>query len=593
MSEYKNYDWDNPENPNALASNDMGLEGLNWDDIDENGYHEPLSDQKSNQPQASISPFSTPQTDIAPQAATASPTLSGFAKQGIKLPKPDAPEQVYRKPPTSHPFPVYALGPLLQPVVEAVTREVEAPIAIAASSALSIASLSVQGFANVELLHGCSPVSLYCLTVALSGERKSAVDNLLAKPLKKHERQQQTNYNEELKAFKRARIAYEQMELTVKKSIRSGNSGEEDLESLGDYPNAPLHPDRIVTEPTFEGLTKLFHQGNPSLGLLSDEGGQFLGGHAMNRDNHQKTLTALSKLWDGAAIKRTRAGDGSITLNDKRLALHLMVQPIIAENFLCDSLAVGQGFVPRMLICHPKSTIGHRSIAQGPRKPEVSEQDAMALDNWNQRIGQILSIEMPSWDGDKTGKQGRNLKIDLDSSELLSLSGDARTLLAEFAQRIELAQVKGGVLAELTGTASKIAEQACRIAGVMTLVSNISARMIDRITMQNAITLAEWYLTEALRLTNAAAISQHEKEVANLREWLYEKWPEIAQRDDFNAAFILPQYIVKNGPNTLRTTAKAKKALAELQTLGVVRKAEAGTEVNGIIPKLAYHVIRC
>jgi hypothetical protein len=59
MSEYKNYDWDNPENPNALASNDMGLEGLNWDDIDENGYHEPLSDQKSNQRQASISPFST------------------------------------------------------------------------------------------------------------------------------------------------------------------------------------------------------------------------------------------------------------------------------------------------------------------------------------------------------------------------------------------------------------------------------------------------------------------------------------------------------------------------------------------------------
>ncbi len=72
-----------------------------------------------------------------------------------------------------------------------------------------------------------------------------------------------------------------------------------DLAALGVEPAAPSSPDRVVTEPTFEGLTRLYLNGQPSLGIFSDEGGQFLGGHAMNSDNRQKTLTALNDLWQG------------------------------------------------------------------------------------------------------------------------------------------------------------------------------------------------------------------------------------------------------------------------------------------------------
>jgi hypothetical protein len=42
------------------------------------------------------------------------------------------------------------------------------------------------------------------------------------------------------------------------------------LEALKE-PSAPPSADRTVTEPTFEGLTKLFATGQPSLGLFSDE----------------------------------------------------------------------------------------------------------------------------------------------------------------------------------------------------------------------------------------------------------------------------------------------------------------------------------
>jgi hypothetical protein len=55
----------------------------------------------------------------------------------------------------------------------------------------------------------------------------------------------------------------------------------------------------ITEEPTLEGLQRSFRYGLASQGLFSDEGSQFFGGHAMNPDNALKTMSGLSKFWDG------------------------------------------------------------------------------------------------------------------------------------------------------------------------------------------------------------------------------------------------------------------------------------------------------
>ena len=115
-----------------------------------------------------------------------------------------------------------------------------------------------------------------------------------------------------------------------------------------------------MTEPTFEGLTRLYATEQHALGLFSDEGGQFLGGFAMNGENRQKTLAALNDLWQGNPIRRTRAGEGALTLFGRRLALHLMVQPGVARTFMADPVAGDTGFLPRFLMCEPASTIGTR-----------------------------------------------------------------------------------------------------------------------------------------------------------------------------------------------------------------------------------------
>lgn len=90
----------------------------------------------------------------------------------------EGPQPLAREIPPGETYPIKALGPL-QEVVKAVHDMTQAPIGIGAQSALAVASLAAQGFADVETLGGYTPCSLYCLTIAESGERKSSCDRLL------------------------------------------------------------------------------------------------------------------------------------------------------------------------------------------------------------------------------------------------------------------------------------------------------------------------------------------------------------------------------------------------------------------------------
>ena len=240
-----------------------------------------------------------------------------------------------------------------------------APVPIPAASALATASLAVQGFADVETLGGTRPLSLFALTIAQSGERKSSCDAPLMAALRAFEKDEARTQLAAMERWRNAQALWkgerDRILAQAKKSKGEKQiAAEADLEALGAEPAAPPAADRVVTEPTYEGLTRLFVQGQPSLGIFSDEGGQFLGGFAMSSDNRQKTLAALNDLWQGNPIRRTRQGDGSFTLYGRRLAVHLMVQPGVARSFMADPMAADTGFLPRFLICEPPSTIGTR-----------------------------------------------------------------------------------------------------------------------------------------------------------------------------------------------------------------------------------------
>jgi hypothetical protein len=388
--------------------------------------------------------------------------------------------------------------------------------------------------------------------------------------LRDHEREQATAQREAMQSWTNAQALWKGERDRILLEAKKGKgekrtAAQADLEALGAEPDAPSSADRTVTEPTFEGLTKLFAHGQPSLGLFSDEGGQFLGGHAMNSENRQKTLAAFNDLWQGNPIRRTRSGVGHASLFGRRLAVLLLVQASVARSFMADPMAADTGFLPRFLMCEPPSAIGTRMQANARR-------DDLALASFAGRLRAILETPMPM------DEETRELQ-----PRFLGLAPDARTLLAGFADATEAAQANGGDLAHITGTASKAAEQAARIAGVLTLWHDLDAQQVQPSDMADAITLAQFNLSEASRLASAATVSAEIDKAEALRKWLLDSWPhpEIMVRD-----------VVRLGPNALRESPKARAALGILERHGWLVPLEAGTVTRGAARAEAWAIVQ-
>ena len=479
---------------------------------------------------------------------------------------PEGPQPLVRDVKPGEPYPVDALGPL-NSAVEYVQGRTLAPVAIPAQSALAVASLAVMGHANVETLAGHSPTALYFMSIANSGERKSTCDNYFMKPIREFESEAAYKQAKGLEKYKNDSDIWKANRSELLKDAKGGDQmAVEVLTKLGPPPTPPPSTDLVVTEPTYEGLTRAFKDGRPALGIFADEGGQFLGGNAMNTDNRQKTLTALNDLWGGNPIKRTRQGDGGFTLLGRRLSIHLMVQPSVAKAFMADPMTVDTGFLPRFLITHPVSTIGTRLQA------DVKKTSFYGLSAFENRLKEILNTLLPM------NERTRELK-----PRVLALSPDARAILGAYSDEVELKQGPNQSYRNITGFASKSAEQAARLAGVMTLWGDLKATAVTAVTMRNAITLAGYYLNEAERLVSGAVVDADIDRAEKLRVWLLVTWreAEITTRD-----------VVQSGPNCVRDSKTAKAAIKILGQHGWLVPLTAGTNIRGSARKEAWRIVR-
>ena len=500
------------------------------------------------------------------------PINCGYVDAFTEFAAAEGPQSLFRETPKGAEYPVEALGPLKQ-AVEAVHDKTQAPVAIAAQSALAVASLAVQAFGDVAGLGGISPCSLFALTVAQSGERKSGCDKLLMKAVRDYEQEAQGTYNEAMNDYSIAFKIWEKKKDKLLADAVGGKSKEKQAEATADleaYPMPPEHPlvpNRTATEPTFEGLFKLFQRSHPALGLFTDEGGGFIGGHAMNSDNNLKTCAGLSGLWDGSPINRTRGGDGTVTLYGRRLATHIMAQPIAARPMLADPVANGQGFLARFLICEPASTIGTRT-----RRGSNPDSDRH-IATFGARLRLILEGQPPL-------KEGTDRELE---PPVLTPTAAAKELLLRYYECTEQEQLQNGEYESIRPYASKSAEQAARISCVLTLWDNLHATEITAETMANGITLAQFYLGEAKRLADAAVISEKIGVAETLRLWLLNNWDEPE---------ILPSDVVQYGPNVLRETPKAKEMLGILEKHGWLETLQAGLVVRGKSRNEAYRIVR-
>jgi hypothetical protein len=487
--------------------------------------------------------------------------------EDVKL---EPPRQLFRKLAPADPFPVEALGAVLASAARAIHDRVRSPIAIGAQSVLGAAVLAVQGHADLVLPIGSGsvkPVSCYFVTVAATGERKSESDSQALWPVEKREAALRATREADLLSYLNDKAIWDKVrgEALRSKADRAGTKTA--LDTLGPAPAPPLEPMLTCPEPTFEGLCKLFAIGWPSLGIFATEGGQFIGGHGMSEENKLKTAAGLSDAWDGKPIRRVRSGDGATILPGRRLSVHLMAQPAVAEILFRDRLLAEQGLLSRILPTAPDSAAGTRLWRE--EKPETDRD----LKRYGARLSGILETPLPLVSGKSNELAPRRL----------SLSGGARRLWFAFADHVEKAIAPDGELETVRGLANKLPEHAARLAAVLTLVRNIDAGEIASAEMGAGIALAEHYAAEALRLFGTSRINADLRLAQRLLEWMLGTWGE--------PLISLPD-VYQRSLNAIADKATAAKLVAILEDHGWLVRIPEGAVIAGQRRRDAWRIIR-
>ena len=476
------------------------------------------------------------------------PPRTSMREESTRPQDRDAPIPLFASLPEPEPYPIEALGGVLAEAAAAICRKIQVPNAIAAQSVLAAAALTAQALADVELPYGQKrPLSLFFLSIAGSGDRKTSADNEALWPIRQRESALNEKYRNERHAWDIADTVWsaEKKKIETNRKINP-KARKESLFELGPRPIAPLYPVLTAPDPTVEGLIKSWVSSPASLGIFSAEGGQFVGGYGMAPENRLRTAATISQLWDGQPLKRIRASDGVTILNGRRLSMHLMIQPDAAAQFIGDPLLRNQGLLSRFLVAGPASLAGKRFFR------EPAPEDNAALKSYRAHLLRALERPWPLVDGKPN---------ELDPPPLV-LDPRATEAWRAFYNHVEGQCGSGSDLAGIQDFTAKAAELAIRVAGVLNVHSDLSSRSIGPGPMAAAITLIDWYVNETLRLHRGGRTDPRLLRAQSLLGWLKTRgYEETSVRD-----------IVRLGPSALRSKAAAEEALGILLDHGWIEK---------------------
>jgi len=464
----------------------------------------------------------------------------------------------------SLPYPLDALPSITREAVTEVQGHVQAPTAMVAGCAVSSMSIAIQGFADVARdRHLTGPVSLFQLTMGDSGERKTTCQNAFGGGIEAYERQAAQDMAEEVKQYRSDieihNAKCQGVTASIKKNTTDGKPTG-DLENqhrqlINTKPIEPKVPRLLLTDATPEALTHTLVKSWPCGAIVSDEGGAVFGGHGMSKDSVMRYLAALNTLWGGktqATSRRTSESYGAI---NARLTFHTQIQGAALNDFIKRSggLARGSGFFARFLICAPESTQGERKYKEPPT-------DTPALDKFNNRIHEILSAGNPL-----------NELGELEPS-MMQLSPEAKAEWVTFHDTVEHKLRAGGEFADLRDTASKVADNAVRLAAIFAYFeTRTPATPVSLEHMRSGVAVATWHLYESQRFFAELAITNEQSDAANLNDWLVSYCNKNALQQ------LTKRNIQQLGPSPTRNVDRRDRALELLSNGGRVTLVKQGS----------------
>ena len=504
----------------------------------------------------------------AAQPATAGVRIDPFWDEDPTAPRIKWNTQPLRKVERSEEYPLDALPSVIRDAVQEVADYVKAPVPLVAASALSAVSTAVQARFSVQrdaALRG--PASLFLLTVAESGERKSTVDRLFTAPIFEWETKQAHDAKPALLEY---RVRLEEWELKgerLKADIRKGvitTMHDPQFDPLIQHELQKPEPPRVACvmrgDDTPEALAKALSD-YPVASVISAEAGVIFGAHGMNADSVTRNLAQANECWDGGRIQRSRVSSGDMTVEGMRVTMGLQVQASVLENFIqkTGSLARGIGYFARFLFSQPESTQGTRYYSDPPA-------DTPALRAFHERVRHLLNLPAQFDEYDRL------------QTHYVQLDRQAHSCWARFHDEVE--EFMGGdeQYASIRDVASKAAENAARLACCMHVFSDSPESSISVTTMADACVLMRWYLGEAARFGRTTDVPEAIQQAEKLEEWLVREWRKRKGQS------LTVNMARQSGPNALRVRSKFDAAIDLLKDHGRIRVyKEPGSKTEYIL----------
>ncbi|MFM0488284.1 YfjI family protein [Paraburkholderia graminis] len=462
------------------------------------------------------------------------------------------------------PYPLSKFHLVIKDAAEEVVRHVQAPDALVGMEFLTNMSASAQGLYDVRLPTGQKrPLSLNLLVIAESGERKTAVHNLVAKPLYVFDESRMVRYTAEADEHEIQMGIWKAVDTGLRHQItrltRDGKPIDEVRQELtGHAAVMPVKPRsrRIMRQNVTDRSTMDALEGDgESVAFMSDEGEVIIKGGAL------KQTGVLNKAWDGAQMLTLDRSNGvSVVVRNPRVTVSYMVQPKVFDALLArrGDIMRGSGHWARYLIGYPPST-------QGTRFAYQLDIEWCHLPKFHARMAELLD------------EFGRRTDAGVTERMTLEFSVDAIARWIDLANQAESMLSPWGYLHDIKDFASKLLEIASRVAALLHVFSEQEGKIsVD--TLNRAIDIVEWHMHEFKRIFSPElSLPQELADAKKLENYLHlQFWSQ-------GLNYAQKNLVLRNGP--VRPASRLNAALTYMEEMNQVcfaegRKGERYIQLN-------------
>lgn len=394
------------------------------------------------------------------------------------------------RPPTLPAFPVETLPDWVREMVMAVAQKNQVPADLPALMALSILAMAYQRRVEVQIRPDWrEQLSLYTVSIAEPGERKSPMARDLSQPVKEYEAELRADMKatiaasaSERRILERQLARIEDLAAKAKTEMERHNAMQEARDLAKEIARQEtLHePHLLADDITTERLAVLLSQQGERIAFLAEESSvlEVMAGRYSGKPNFNLYL----KGHDGGSVSIERQSRDSVTLERPAITFGLSVQPEVIRELAAERAFRGRGLLARFLYGFPEPALGARESRPGPISEVVRER-------WRTNVKKALATPVDETDGALR-------------PWVLEFSEPADDEMVAFQDWIEPQLAPGAELSHLSGWASKLAGQVARIAGLLHLADLISIELpwsfsVEPSTVQKARRIADYLIPHA------------------------------------------------------------------------------------------------